>query len=325
MSIRLLTLLRYIPVEPRFITGQDLHNKLEEEGFTVTYRTVQRDLNDLAAILPLQGVGQPLRWSWLRNAELFELPQMGTETALTFKLAELFLPRLLPPSVLESLHRHFQAAQRILEGNGQPLQHWPAQVRVLSRGQPLRMPDPDPKVLQAVYEAVLHQRCLEAVYRRRSDNQQKTYVIHPLGLVLRDQIIYLVGTLWHYTDVIQLVLHRFDTVSVLEDQPCQPPPGFDLDTYIANGAFDIPDGEEIRLVIRVRPLVAAHLEEARLGEEQVLEDMEDDWCRVTVNVRATQQLRWWLQGFGAQVEVLEPASLRAEFSKLGQELALLYR
>jgi predicted DNA-binding transcriptional regulator YafY len=41
-------------------------------------------------------------------------------------------------------------------------------------------------------------------------------------------------------------------------------------------------------------------------------------------VRDTLELRWWLRGFGEQVEVLAPASWRAEFATMAERLANRY-
>lgn len=55
-SLRLLLLLQQIPREPRSISSQQLHDRLADAGYTVSLRTVQRDLvslclsNNLASI-----------------------------------------------------------------------------------------------------------------------------------------------------------------------------------------------------------------------------------------------------------------------------------
>jgi predicted DNA-binding transcriptional regulator YafY len=40
--------------------------------------------------------------------------------------------------------------------------------------------------------------------------------------------------------------------------------------------------------------------------------IDDDRERLMATVKDTQELRWWLLGFGEGVEIIEPASLRAE-------------
>jgi predicted DNA-binding transcriptional regulator YafY len=38
----------------------------------------------------------------------------------------------------------------------------------------------------------------------------------------------------------------------------------------------------------------------------------------------TQQLRWWLLGFGDGVEVMKPAKLRREFRDMARGMAEIY-
>ena len=73
------------------------------------------------------------------------------------------------------------------------------------------------------------------------------YRINPIGLVVRDSVIYLVATLAENDELRQFVLHRIKSAQVLED-PATSPRGFDLDEYIAKGGFGWPTGKNIRLI-----------------------------------------------------------------------------
>jgi predicted DNA-binding transcriptional regulator YafY len=46
---------------------------------------------------------------------------------------------------------------------------------------------------------------------------------------------------------------------------------------------------------------------------------------VEATVQDTQQLRWWLLGFGDQVEVVEPGELRNEFLQVAKGMIGLYQ
>ena len=46
-SLRLLLLLQHIPREPRYISSQQLYERLEHAGYPVSLRTVQRDLDEI--------------------------------------------------------------------------------------------------------------------------------------------------------------------------------------------------------------------------------------------------------------------------------------
>ena len=67
-----------------------------------------------------------------------------------------------------------------------------------------------------------------------------------------------------------------------------------------------------------------HLPLHRLSARQTLRYCPDGRVRVTATVRDTLQLRWWLLGFGEQVEVIGPETLREEFAETAGEMHRLY-
>lgn len=319
------TLLQRIPRYPRHVTTVALMEHLQQHGFAVTLRTVQRDLLDLSSSFSLTcDEGRPARWYWTPDAPQLSLPGMDPLVALAFRLSDLFLQKLLPPTVRASLAPYRDSAERVLEAvPDNPLSRWPARVRVLPRGQPLEAPPIATAVLEAVYEAVLKGRCLQAHYTPRSTGQARVYRLHPLGLVVRDQVIYLVGRPEPHEEARQFALHRFEQAEVLHE-PLRPPAGFNLDAYIAERQFDLPSGAAIALCLRCGRLLAEHLREMPLSADQTLTEEDGGRCTVTATVADTQQLRWWLQGFADQVEVRAPATLRAEFAATAQRLLTLY-
>ena len=178
-------------------------------------------------------------------------------------------------------------------------------------------------MLDTVYEALLEERRFNVGYKPR-EGQATRYEVNPLGLVVRDGVLYLVCTLWDYDDLKQLVLHRMTEAELLET-PLRKPEGFDLDRYIRSGQFSAPQGEgTLRLEARFDPGCALHLREAHLSADQTLQDEPDGWVRLTATVPDTGELRWWLLGFGDGVEVVGPDALRAEFRSIAQAMAAIY-
>jgi hypothetical protein len=105
-------MLRSIPRAPRKIDASTLMARLEAAGYRIDKRTVQRDLNDLSRVFPLQSDTRntPYGWSWSPDAPTFDLPAMDGPTALTVRMIEQFIPTLLPPSVRELLAPQFARA-----------------------------------------------------------------------------------------------------------------------------------------------------------------------------------------------------------------------
>lgn len=100
--LRHLAMLRLIPRSPRKVDAGTLQRQLAGTGFTVTQRTIRRDLDKLSANLPLvcDDRNKPHGWSWMENADALTLPALDPQAALSFKLMELYLTPLLPSATL---------------------------------------------------------------------------------------------------------------------------------------------------------------------------------------------------------------------------------
>lgn len=331
---RLLRTLQHIPRQregaaPRIGTS-DLLKRLEEEGFDISLRTLQRDLRELQAIFPdlrNDGNRDALGWFWAADAEQVNIPSMDTVQALALKLANHFLQPVMP-GLIAPLEKYLTAAERILGAEQTAVLE---RIRFVPRSMPLQAAAIPPAVVEIVLTALAEKRRIRVRYASRSGGAPGEYVLSPLGVVLRNEVAYLLATAWEYQDVRHYALHRFDPRHVeLLDEPVTEPDGFDLDRTLNEGAFQYRLGEEpLTLVLRMREETAAHLRETPLADDQQMESAEGcdgSWIRIRATVADTLQLRWWLLGLGANVEVEAPESLRREIvGQLGEALGLYER
>jgi len=324
--LRFLTMLRMLPRAPRKIDTATMERRLGDEGYTVTRRTIQRDLHQLARTFPLLcDEHRPAGWSWAPDAALLDLPGMDPNTALTFTLVERFLAPLLPRSTFGRIRPYLTQAQRILDAlPATALGCWPAKVRVIHRGPPLRPPEIDEAILEAVTRGLLNGHRLDVAYRSREKGDLIRCELNPLGLVVKGGLAYLVCTFWRYTDLRQVVLHRVHRAEVLE-APAVVPKDFDFDRYIREGEFSYPVGEPIVLEAVFSRGAHLHLQDTPLSADQQLTELDDERVLVRATVENTAELRWWLLGFGELVEVLAPADLREEFRGRAVAMASLYQ
>jgi predicted DNA-binding transcriptional regulator YafY len=135
---------------------------------------------------------------------------------------------------------------------------------------------------------------------------------------------YLVCTLWEYDDIKQMPLHRFHSAELL-DQPVRDIPGFTLECYVREQKeFDYPESDrKIRLVARFNTHAAHHLRETPLSEDQQIDEAAGH-VTVSATVHDTSQLRWWILGFGDQVEVLKPKAIRLELASIAKSMVQNY-
>ncbi len=326
-QLRQWAMLKRIPQHPRQITARELTENLESEGFEVSKRTIERDLLSLSEIFPLLSneKSRPYGWSWNKDAESFSLPSMSPLQALTLELAHDHLATLLPASLVATLAPYFKCAEGVLtSGDGvQKMANWRKKVAIVPPNQPLLPPDYPSEIIEAVHSALLSDQQLEISYTSREQGDTKTYPAHPLGLVQRGAVTYMVATLYDYTDVRMFALHRIKSAQVL-DLPVKPPENFELAEHIRKGAFGFEENGEIQLVLRFTTAAVEHLRETPLSIDQTISTDIPGWMRLQATVTDTAQLRWWLMAFGDQVEVLEPVNLREDFVNVSQSLHGIY-
>jgi len=320
-------MLRLIPRHPLKIATANLKQKLADEGFETTQRTIQRDLVRLSTIYPLASdeEGKPFGWSWMADADVMDIPGMDSHTALAFWMAGEHLEPMLPKTTLRQLRPHFRTAGQVLDNiatdKGAPA--WRDKVRVLHRGPKLQAPAIDADVQNQVYDALLRNRRLVVTYVPRGQQGGKEYELNPLGLVFKDGITYLVCSMWDYPDIRLLTLHRMQESQVL-DKPASIPDGFSLDAYIASGELHFSVGGTVQLKALFSADSAFHLDERPLSEDQTISEQTDGRMLVTATVQDTSELRWWLLGFGDRVEVLEPSALRNIFVEIVSNMSGAY-
>lgn len=310
-AIRLNHLLRLLPAKPPGDTSTELQKSLREHyDMVVDLRTIQRDLNELSASFPITSEGEkPAKWFWSDTATAFTLPTLDSEAAATWTLVEQHLSHVLPLSLLESLKPRFEEARGILERYQQNgYKRWTERVRSIPRSLPLIPPAVPEGVIAAVYDAVLTSHQLRLRYRRAGDSSPRDYTVHPLALVHREGVIYLVATIGDYENPVQFAFHRMVTAELL-DAPSRDLPDFDLDAYIAQGEFAFATGKKINLDIRLSEDVGFYFTETRLAVDQVVKQEADGRYRLKARVDDSFLLLSWLRSLGPNVEVLGPKSL----------------
>lgn len=319
-------ILKRLPVRGPGITARHLADVLAQHGFVVTKRTVERDLLELSSLFPLvcNDKGTPYGWHWMEG-EGVDLPGPTLAEALSLRLVEDLLRPLLPAAILDVLAPRFRQAAAKLAVLGQENLNarWPDKVRHVLPALPLQPPVIAPGVLEAVQLALLHERQLEMSYRSAGGDGAHSIRLHPLGLVQRGPVSYLVATAFGYPDVRLYAVHRIQMATITEDSVLRPE-GFDLDEYIAGGALQFGGGATFRIEARLSEDLAAVLEETPLSPDQTVH-RNGEGLLLTATVSDSWQLRWWILSQGSAIVVLSPALLRDEIGRQIEEAAAYYR
>ena len=291
----------------------------------MTVRTVQRSLEQLSAGFPITSDtrGRANHWYWIDRHALTQIRGMSASTAFALRLAVEYLKPIMPVSALRQLEPYFRHAAGILDGTA--LGRWMEKVAIVGRGPVLKPPDISDDVREAVYAALMENRQLEVDCRSRERTRFQRVVVNPLGLVVREGIVYLATTAWGYQDIRHYVLHRMRRPELL-DAPAKRPPRFRLSHHIREDLrFSYPvNPGKLWLRALLDSGTAIHLTESGLAADQRISETDDGRMLIEAKVPDTADLRWWLLSFRSAVEVLEPAALREEFRQRAQAMRALY-
>jgi predicted DNA-binding transcriptional regulator YafY len=326
--LRQWNMLRLVPRAPARISVRELCQRLCDADFPVTERTIQRDLNELAAVFPLvvDDRDKPFGWSWQRDAPSFDLPGLSLPEALTLTLVEQHMRHHLPPTTVDALQPHFESAARALSSaEGSALSRaWLNKVRTVPPHQPLHPPHMNEECQRTVYLALMQDRQLRLHYRKRDADAPTVYdAVHPLAVVQRGALIYLVCMFSGYDDVRTIALHRVQHAE-MRYEAARKSEGFDLDAYIASGQFGVLAGAPISLRAEFSRLAGEHLYETPLSADQALSVDARGRLHLCATVPNTRALVWWLLGFGDGVVVHEPVALREEMAAIARRMAAGY-
>lgn len=315
-------LLKLLPSRGSGKTAAELTQALNAIGFRVSKRQVERDLWELyeAFHLECNESSPPYGWKWPHSASL-DLPAMTLAEALSLTLVQDTLKPLLPQSMQSVLLPRFDLARQKLDRlqADNAAARWPAKIRSVLPSQPMLPAGIDEDVMDAVHNGLLLDRQIDIDYLNLSTQTASPLRLHPLGLVNRGHVSYLVATAWDYEDIRLYALHRVKR-ACMTDAPARRPPDFDLDVYIAQGALQFGAEQSITLHARVNDYLARILAETPLSDTQAI-----DGHLLTATVQDTWQLTWWILSQGAGIEVLAPPHLRKRITASLTQAAMLYR
>jgi predicted DNA-binding transcriptional regulator YafY len=307
-------------------SAQELVEALCERGFVVTRRTVERDLEKLQQVMPLEvdAAARPQRWRW-RRQEALDIPGMEVAEAMALYMMRDALRGHLPACFQDALRSRFQQAEKTLQSlvrSGSGLR-WSDKARVVPSHVVLQPPAVPAELLRVLQDAVLREVAVEVEYRSLDESAPSRRVLYPRALLLRGSTLYLIA---HQRDrdgdALHFAVQRFASVRCRELEPW-PPGRFSLDAFLEDGRQQFGTGEEIRLEARIAASLARILEETPLGEDMTL--VEKDGARIlTARVRDTWALVSWILGHGENIEVLAPAGLRRRVAARLQAAASAY-
>jgi predicted DNA-binding transcriptional regulator YafY len=294
------------------VTAAEVADELE-----ISVRTARRDLEALAmAGVPVYSqAGRGGGWSLVGGARTDLSGLTATEARALFLLAG--PSAAVTPEAKAALRKLVQALPETFRAEAEAA----ASAIVLDPAGWGQTPPPAPPHLDELQRAVIAGVQVRLGYADR-ERAVTERTVHPLGLVAKGQVWYLIGD----TDA-GLRTFRVGRVRSVEatGEPVSRPDGFDLaETWARIEARIDERRATFRTDVVVEPRAVPWLR-ATLGTRFVPGDIGDDG-RVRAEVRGyeAESAAGELVGFGRYLEVLGPPEVRDRLARLGAELVARY-
>ena len=310
---RWLNTLRLIPARG-LTSAAEVHQRLRAEGFDVSRRTVERDLEPLALQFDLYRDmrSKPNGWRWADGARAPVMPQLGLPEALGLLQMWSECREVIPEAARVALQPLLAAAEKRIENAG-PVRatRWLDKLVVQPGLTPLKPATVPTATQEGINEALFLEVQIDCEYRRAYGTTYRAERLHPLGQIRTGLVSYLVACFDGHSDPRLLALHRIRGVR-LSDEPVRLPPAFDLRAFVADAPAPMGAGLRVALCLRMDAPVAVHLNDTALSDDQRIEPDPSHAGKVLVyaTVNDSPALTWWLRGFGEAAERVDVPEAR---------------
>lgn len=304
-----LELLRRIPRQRR-VSAPELHEQLQALGLHRDLRSIQRQLENLSQHFDIErdDRSKPYGYRWKPQAVGMALPVLSEQESVMLLLAQQHLSHLLPANLMVAMKGFFEQAQANLrpdkaldtetKDSARLAREWLGKVRVVSDTQPLLPPKLAEGVFESISNALYANHWLDIAYTNAKGSQTQARVM-PLGLAQQGPRLYLVCRFEGYDNERSLALHRFVTATAA-GLGFDPPSGFDLQAYDADGRFGVGEGLRVCLRMHITRDAGLQLLETPLSDDQSVVEVGGAYV-ITATVVETLLLHRWLRGFGDAV------------------------
>lgn len=310
-------LLLYELISPIQKTAKQFHQELIDKGYKVSIRTVERDLARLVEVFPGQinhiRKFPPFGYK-LRDAK--KKSNMSANEAVSLLIAHEYLEPLIP-KIVENLRFYLEEARATIKTDfSVNYRQWQKKIYVKNEGFQLMPNKIDLGVLSSIQSALFKGHCISAEYFSRAAQKiQKFSTLYPIGLVHTGRILYLVGS---FDDSLKSLFYfpiqRFKSVRPTEE--FNPLNNIDVKDLVKDGLLGFKHSEEIiKIKLKFNASTGFIFYETPISSSQEIKEDRKGYITLEDRVHDTFELRNWLCGFGENVEVLSPKSLRIEIKE----------
>ncbi|MEE2003163.1 WYL domain-containing protein [Alkalimonas sp. MEB108] len=293
----------------------------QQELPKVDRRTLQRNLREMEDSFGIYQVnddaGKGQACLWAVNNKMFQNPfAFSPDLAMALALTYQQVKTSVPADIVEKVEPAFKQAMAQLEKSESIQAKWAQRVHVSASSYVLPAAKVKPEIAKRLTDCALNQVAVQIIYRITHTAKDSTIQGTALGIHYRGNIAYLILRPRGKKRVRQLPFSRIYAVKELITT--LPEVGdFMIDAFAKQGKLTMTYGEPFRLEAVIFESVRREIEDAPLGDDQVLmQAYEDDMYRkLSVTVPYNLDLVQWLLARAPYLKVLGPEPFKVKFEE----------
>ena len=187
-------------------------------------------------------------------------------------------------------------------------------------------PEISPEIFDAVFSGVKARRAIRFLYRSLTQTEAAVRTCEPYHIVCQRGAWYVIGRCADKNEERIFSFSRMSEIEVLKDWAFELPTGFTVEQYIdKNVGVWLNRREPFMVRLLFSASVSVFAEEHIWNEEQTVLVHEDKSVEVSFKTTQFEEIKRFVLGQGATVQVLEPAELVQAVQKEIEEMRSLYQ
>lgn len=316
---------RIIRILELLSSGRNVSVKLLDREFegTVSLRTLQRDLQEISAILPVE-------IHTLKGREIeYSLPRLYKD----------LLKRSIQQNELLALHT-LKGYLRSLKGTrlDKDLQNLEEKLETMVPGEILldlndiQIYDQNrgyfdylnyDDLITNLINFMTQKKWVSITYKPIDAERATQLKFFPQRLYTYNGSLYLLGVTFNYKDPISLLVQFIESAEII-DESVEEIPEFSIDSLRLN-RFAVYNGEIEKIVFEVSPKIKRHFWRRHWHESQKITETEDGSLMIEMTVPVAPDFISWILSWGQNIRVIEPEHLRKTIVEEAAKVVGLYK
>jgi len=322
-AARLIRVIAILEAHPRGLSIRELHERIKNDGFDCSPRTIYRDLDVIQkAYFPIvnEGSGDESKWKLNSLAKLNEKIQFSYQELMALFLAKESLQALRGTALFNHINNFITRIEKAL-GTGAEKELKNLSHVVAFRASAGWQTGVAQEILDTAYDGCYEGYVLKVEYKAKS-GQFKDQVherrLGPEGLYFADAAAYLIAKDLNDQKYKTYSLSRI--VSVIRTEDPYESNGFSLKDYLKDGIGVLNQGEIEEVQLLIADPIGSYVAERRWHDSQQT-TRGTNGIRLKLNVRLNDELVRWILGLGPDAFVESPHSLRVRVQNMALAIA----